>query len=82
MPTETCNMCGREMTPQIDLGGDCIYCMAWTVHDPDAMLRLRNDALESLGFALFNLAKGKTVATEVLVRNAYFALFGGSWDGA
>ncbi len=74
-------MCGREMTPEVDCGGDCIYCMAWLVNDPDAMMRLRDDARKSLGFALFNLSKGKTAATEVLMHNAYYALTGGHWDG-
>lgn len=76
-----CTLCGRELTKETDLGGDCIYCMAWFVLDPDAVLTLRNNALESIGWALFNLSKGKGAAAEVLMRNAYYALKGESWDG-
>lgn len=37
-------------------------------------------AAHLLGFALFNLSKGKTTATETLMRKAYKELTGHEWD--
>jgi hypothetical protein len=38
------------------------------------------EATRLLGFALFNLNKGKTQAAETLVRKAYVELTGREWD--
>jgi hypothetical protein len=80
MPEAVCNMCGRDLTNETNCGGDCIYCTAWLVNDPECMMRLRSEAIRSLGFALFNLSKGKIAATEVLIHNAHYALTGYHWD--